>query len=181
MRFPDRLDRLVRMRLFVPMMFVGPWVAAFFFGLLARAQATPPPEASTIDDVAAIARAYQNHEYVLLGSLIIGFIIAISKSGWLGTFIATKVPAGARPVIAVVLGALGMIATQLQNGTPWQQAALNGLYAGALAVLGHQTVIEGMRGGKEIIPPTKAVVRASMIPPANVATIPPSPKPPSNL
>ena len=131
-----------------------------------------PPEGQTIDDVVNAAKAWQAHEYVLAVALGINLLIAFSKSGFLGTYLANGLPPAARPIVAAVLGVLATVGIDLQQGMPWQQAVLYGLYAAGLAVFGHQVVVEGALKGVEWMPATKAVRAAR-------ATIPPPPASPS--
>ena len=82
------------------------------------------------------------------------------------------VAVGVNVIVAAVLGVLATVGIDLQQGMPWQQAVLYGLYAAGLAVFGHQVVVEGALKGVEWMPATKAVRAAR-------ATIPPPPASPS--
>lgn len=105
--------------------------------------------------VADLLAAWNSHAWLLFSAIIIGSVVAIVKQGWLGTWIAAHLPPASRPYLAMALGAITSFAAGIQAHQTVVQAilqAVNGVIAGALAVAGHQVVIEGMRGGKEFIP-----------------------------
>jgi hypothetical protein len=111
----------------------------------------------------AILAAVAGKQWVLVGALFVGGVVALSKQGWLGSYIAKKLPPAALPYFAVALGAVGLSATEIVAGMPIGPAIIDGIQAGILAVFGHETVVEGARGGKEIIPEKKS---AFLDPPA---------------
>lgn len=125
-------------------------------------------------------KAFGAHSYILAAAILVGLLVSASKMGWLSAFIATRIPASARPWVAVALGIAGTVSTEVQAGRSWKLAVLDGVYAAAIAVLGHQTVVEGMRGGREILP-TAPWCRTA---PANTNTVAPvqklPPTPPSD-
>lgn len=129
----------------------------------------PPPPADFMATVGQIIQAWQGKQYVLVGAFVIGLIVAASKTGWLGNWLATQLPSQARPFLAVIVGILTVASTETISGVEWKLALLHSFYAAATAVLGHQMVVEGLRGGKEIMP---------MRPGTPAATIPPPPPPP---
>lgn len=106
-------------------------------------------------------------KWIVVAAILVGGLVALMKQGWLGAWIARKLPPVALPYLAVVLGALGFSATEIVQGKPFGQAIVEGIASGMLAVFGHQTLIEGLRGGKELVPS-----RAPAVPPA-----PPPPAP----
>jgi hypothetical protein len=132
----------------------------FMGGALAFAQLPPPTPApapspspdDTWTTFMQLVQAWQGKQYVVVGAFVVGVIIAASKSGWLGTWLATKVPPQARPFLAVVVGILTVSATEMKAGVEWKTALLHAIFAAATAVLGHQMVVEGLRNGKEIMP-----------------------------
>ena len=96
-----------------------------------------------------------NHKWVLLGALIIGSLVATAKQGWLGTAMQKQMPPRWIPFLAPLYAALSVGPTEIIGGTAWQVAlsdSIGALVSGFLAVLGHELVIEGLRGGKELIP-----------------------------
>jgi hypothetical protein len=107
------------------------------------------------DILGQLVAAAQAHEWLMFSAVAIGFIVAMTKQGWLGTWIATRIPSSALPYYAMVLGFAGTFTTDVVEQKPWQQAmldAFSGLLAAFIAIAGHQTVIERMRGGKELVP-----------------------------
>jgi len=106
--------------------------------------------------VSSIIAAWQAHEWLLFTALIVGAVVSFAKQGWLGGWLAAHLPPAARPYLAMALGFFGTVAGELcsQPPVPLVQALLdgvNGIIAGMIAIAGHQVVIEGMRGGKEIV------------------------------
>ena len=107
--------------------------------------------------------ALRGGQWVFAGALFVGGFVALSKQGWLGSYIAKKLPPSALPYFSVTLGVVGLSATEIVSGKPLWPAIVDGIQAGILAVFGHETVVEGMRGGKELVPEKKS---AFLDPPA---------------
>lgn len=101
--------------------------------------------------LAVLQKAWSDHLYILVVAIVVGGLVAASKAGWFGDWLA-KVPAKARPWMALGMSCLAMVAAQVQQGVDWRKALLHGVYAAAVAVLGHQTIVEGMMSGKEPMP-----------------------------
>jgi hypothetical protein len=108
--------------------------------------------APTTLDVGPLIDALVGLKWSAAGAIAIGLVVALAKQGWFSQFIASKLPPVAIPYVAVVLGSLGMVSTQVLAGKPWLPALGAGILAGVLSVFGHETLIEGVRKGKEIIP-----------------------------
>ena len=112
-------------------------------------------------DITPILNAAKAHQWVLFAALITGGLIAASKQGWLSTWIASKLTPTTTPYVALVTGVLTIWVSDVTTGKTWQAAVVdaltNGLIAGLSAIAGHQLVIESLRKGKEIVPPTDAV------------------------
>jgi|SRR5580700_3458352 hypothetical protein len=107
----------------------------------------------TIQDTpSALYTAIAGHQWVLVVALVVGLLVALAKQGWASMWLANHLPPAALPYVAIVLGFLGSAATQVESGVVWKTALVNGFSAAMLAVFGHETVIEGLRGGKEIVP-----------------------------
>lgn len=105
-------------------------------------------------DIQPIADALYAHAWLLAGALFVLLVVAAAKQGWLSNWIMDHLPPAARPWVAVVLGVLSLMATDIAVAhKTWQQALFDGLGAAMLAVFGHQVVVEGARKGKEIVPP----------------------------
>ncbi len=99
-----------------------------------------------------VIAAVQAKQWVLFAALLIGFVIALAKQGWLSTWIASKMPSRAIPYYAAALGVLSLMVTDITSGKTLTQAIQDGLAAAMLSVFGHELVIESMRKGKELIP-----------------------------
>lgn len=81
------------------------------------------------------------------GACLIGATVRFLKASPL-----PGVPTTWLPWISLVLGALGGAATALQAGRGWETVLLTtgeGILSGALAIAGHETLVESLRGGKE--------------------------------
>jgi hypothetical protein len=109
-------------------------------------------------DINAIIAAVHSKQWIVLGAILVGALVAASKQGWLGTWLQSKLPPAALPYFAIVLGMLGVATAEVVAGKPILQALIDGFESGAGAVFLHQTVIEGMRGGRELLPEKVAKV-----------------------
>jgi hypothetical protein len=106
-------------------------------------------------DFQPIYAALIAHDWLVAGALVVPLLVALFKQGWVTRWLAAKLPATALPYLALGLGMLTVGSADVLAGKTWQQALFDGLGAGVLAVFAHQTVIEGARDGKEIIPEKK--------------------------
>ncbi len=97
---------------------------------------------SVILDLAA------KHQWVLISSIVVGFIVRLLKEDT--RFPPFAVPARWRPVLALALGALSGSLQAVATGIPWRDALLGGLVSGSLAIAGHGTIVEALRDGKDI-------------------------------
>lgn len=109
----------------------------------------------------------------VVGGAIIGMIVRLLKSERVPTPF-DKIPPKLRPLFALALGALQAPIETIVSGTPWPTALVNGLLAAAFAVFAHQTVIEGLRDGKEVLQGTAPVEvpPESRVPPETPPTPP---------
>ncbi len=140
-------------------------------------------------DLAPILAAEKNHQWLLFAGLVIGAILAFAKQGWVSDFIARKLTAKSLPFYALLVSVLGTASTEIVQGKPWTQALMDSLFAAFAAIGAHQIVIESLRSGREIVPPTKTTAaRRADCPPASsppsihappVTPIPPTPEDPS--
>ena len=89
-----------------------------------------------------------SHSWIALAALMIGAIVAVLK----GSTPLPEIPAKYRPWLALGLGVVAGVLKSVSTGTPIAQAILSGLEAGMTAIVGHETLIESARGGKELIP-----------------------------
>jgi hypothetical protein len=106
-------------------------------------------------DTQPIWAALVAHQWILFAALLVGGIIAVVKQGWVSTWLAQRLPARAVPFVAIALSIGTLTTGEIIAGTPWAKALFDGLSAGLLAVFGHEAIVEGIRNGKEIVPPTK--------------------------
>lgn len=83
-------------------------------------------------------------------AVIIGAIVRVLKSD---TPLAT-VPARFRPWLALGLGVVSGVLQAIASGTPWMQALTSGIGAAATAIVGHDVLVESVRGGREPFGPT---------------------------
>ena len=144
----DRLEKVIARTTFA--------LAALAVTISVAAVARAAQDAGAMPDLFGMFRAawaaYQQHAYVLLGAIVVGAVLAVAKAGWFGAWFTSKIPAKWRPVVGFAVALLGMMATEVQNGGDWRAAILHALEAAALAVFGHQTLVEGMRSGRELVP-----------------------------
>lgn len=126
-------------------------------------------------DLTTLLDAAGSGKWILFAALIVGLLVRLLKSN---PTLAEKVPARARPFLAVGLGIVSGVLTKVVSGTTWRVAIIGGVAAGAFAILGHQFVIEGIRNGKEIgesvlktadTPPTPPIAIFAMIASVSIA------------
>jgi hypothetical protein len=110
-----------------------------------------------VDQISALLSAWDARAYVLFAAILVNLLIAMVKGGWLGTWLATKIPPRYLPLLAVLVSALSVGAGEVVAGKPWQHALLSALFTAASAIAAHQTVVEGLRGGREVVPMTKTL------------------------
>lgn len=130
--------------------------------------AIDPAAVPALDPTAVFAlfTAFKTHAWLLGGALVTNLLLAFAKQGWFSTWLALKIPSRYLPFIATGLGVLGTMAAEVIAGGGWQKALADGLGAAMGAVFGHQAIVEAARDGKELVPPTRAlVVAGSMRPP----------------
>jgi hypothetical protein len=95
------------------------------------------------------------HKWLAASTILIGLVVRLLKSPRV-PWPFDQIPPKARPLVAIVLGALSSAIEHVVQGTPWKEALASGLFSAALAVLGHQVVIEWLRGGREVFAPQAA-------------------------
>lgn len=84
----------------------------------------------------------------LLAALLIGAIVRALKSDTLPSWL--QIPPRLRPWLAIGLGQVLTVVEAVAMGTPWRDAVLHGLAASLTAMLGHDTLVEGLLGGREL-------------------------------
>jgi len=90
-----------------------------------------------------------SEDFALLAALMVtvGGLVRTTKADI--PFVPT-VDSKWRPIVALVLGALGGAIDALVRGTPPVKALLLGITSALGAMVGHQAFIEGLRNGVEI-------------------------------
>jgi len=122
--------------------------------ILALLQAVPtPPDIPTPPDVVGtILNLIGTHQWVALvwlgASLVIGLLVRILKGD--STLPLPAIPPNVRIWVAYGLGVVGSIAFKVFSGTPLSTALVWGISAAFAAIIGHETIIESLRGGKEL-------------------------------
>jgi len=99
--------------------------------------------------VAAVKQVVTGEDLALLAALMItiGGLVRTTKAD---IPFVPNVDSRWRPFVALALGALGGMLDALVRGTPFVRALLTGIMGAIGAIAGHQTFVEGLRGGVEI-------------------------------
>lgn len=87
------------------------------------------------------------HAWLPLAALVIGFLVRIAKND---VPVPVNIPARYRSIAAIALGILSGVVQAIVAGVSIPMALLQGLGAAMTAIAGHDVLIEGVRGGKEI-------------------------------
>lgn len=99
-------------------------------------------------DLPAIAADMASRgQWIPLASLAIGLIVRLLKSD---TKLPIDVPPRLRSPLALVLGMVAAVLDRVATGVTWKVAILSGIVASVFAIVGHDTFIMSLRGGKEI-------------------------------
>lgn len=131
-------------------------------------------------DPGKLAQLIEHRAWVPLASVAIYLLVRILKSD---TKIPIDIPPKARYWAAFALGiASGVLEKVVSAGTydqkTWTSAVVGGLISGAIAILGHEALIENLRNGRELAIPG-LVVPGTRPAPDKPITIPPeAPKDP---
>lgn len=113
-----------------------------------------------------LATLIGQHKWVPIASVVLGVLVRLAKSD---TRIPIDIPPRLRVWLAFGLGQVAAVLDVVVAGQPWKQAIFGGLIASVLAIVGHNTIVDSMRGGKEF-----------PVPGLTLPGVPPSPgKPPS--
>lgn len=125
------------------------------------------------------------HQWVLVASVVIGLLVRLVKDdpavSWIPFTLAPKY----RPGVALGLGIVSAVLHSVATGVAFSTALIEGLSAAMLAITSHDVVIEGGRGGRELLEKKEDFIKRSSPPPAPevpvTVTIPDNPDPPANL
>lgn len=82
-----------------------------------------------------------------VAALVIGLVIRLLKSD---VKIPINIPAPYRVWIALGLGIVAGACNKVASGMTWRAALLWGLGAAIAAIVGHETLVESLRRGKEL-------------------------------
>ena len=109
-------------------------------------------------DLTPFIKAVEAKQWALLGALVVGALIALSKQGWLSELIAKKLTPSTTQWYAMLVSVLTVGSSEIVAGKPWQQALTDAGISAITAIAGHQLLIEGIRRGRELVPATNATV-----------------------
>lgn len=120
----------------------------------------------------------QSHAWVPLAALVIGFLVRALKSDAFVLPPSWVVAARWRPVLVVALGLLSGVLEAVVGGAAWRDAIVGGLLSALLAMLGHTTIVDLLRGGRDIgAAPEKGPLYAPPpAPPSDEVTLPRGPR-----
>ena len=84
------------------------------------------------------------HQWAPVIAVIVGLVVRLVKDD------GAKLPAPWRAPFAALVAITITASAAIVGGGAWQGVLENGLISFALAVIGHETIVEGVRGGVEI-------------------------------
>ncbi len=102
-------------------------------------------------DLTPFITAFVAHQWALFAALIVGLVVALSKQGWLSSWLAAKIPPAVRPWYALAISLLTTGSGDIVSGKTWQAALQDVALTFVTAMMGHQIVIESLRHGVELI------------------------------
>jgi hypothetical protein len=91
---------------------------------------------------------YYAHQWPILAALAVGLLVRLVKAGRLT--LPITVPAQYRSWLAIALGVASGVAEAIVAGTPWREALIGGVASAAAAIVGHETLVENARKGREL-------------------------------
>ncbi len=111
-------------------------------------------------------------KWIALMALAIGLVVRLLKSD---TKIPIDIPPQWRVWLALGLAPIAGAIDHVAAGTTWTTAMVEGVIAAVMAIVGHATVIDSMRGGKEFVVP--GLIKTNTPPgPGKPPSIPPGPE-----
>jgi len=103
-------------------------------------------------DVQPLIDALSAHRYAMFAALAVGLLVDAAKQGWFTSWLARRLKPSWLPWVAIGLGVAGTVSASFVSGKSLVAALMEGLAAGMTAIAGHEMLIEGLRGGKELTP-----------------------------
>jgi len=98
----------------------------------------------------------ERRAWVPLASVVVFFLVRLMKSD---TKLPINLPPLTRAWVALGLGVLSGVLEKVATGRTWTSAIVGGLVTGALAIIGHDTLIASLRKGREIPVPGLMVTK----------------------
>ena len=89
----------------------------------------------------------EQHKWIPLAAVIVGLVIRLLKSD---TKIPITIPTRARVWLVLALGVVAGTLEKVGTGGQWTPAIVDGLIAALLAMLGHETIVNSVRGGRDV-------------------------------
>lgn len=89
----------------------------------------------------------EHRAWVPAAALVVGLLVRLMKSD---TKLPIDIPPRARAWVALGLGILSGVLEHVATGRTWTSAIVGGLVTGALAIIGHDTLIASLRRGREL-------------------------------
>src|SRR5688572_24126051 len=89
----------------------------------------------------------ERRAWVPAAALVVGLLVRLMKSD---TKLPIDIPPRARAWVALGLGVLSGVLEKVATGRTWTSALVGGLVTGALAIVGHDTLIMSLRRGREL-------------------------------
>lgn len=120
-------------------------------------------------ELQSILDLIERHQWVGLAAVIIGLVVRLMKDDT--RFPPLSIPPRWRPWVALALGVVSGVLQAASTGTPWKDALLGGVVSACTAIAGHDTIVNSLRGGRDV-PMPAALTKKS--------TPPPPPEPESN-
>jgi hypothetical protein len=97
-------------------------------------------------DLEDLIDAIRTGSAIAIAAAVITLLVSLFKSPLLGS-IVSRIPVRWRIAIPIVLGGIAGILYDLMAAVPTQEAVLVGVFAGPVAVFGHELVAEALLGG----------------------------------
>ncbi|MDQ2668025.1 MAG: hypothetical protein M3Z05_18785 [Gemmatimonadota bacterium] len=116
-----------------------------------------------------LADLVMQKKWIALMALLIGLVVRLLKSD---TKIPIDIPPQYRVWLALGLAPIAGAVDKVAAGNTWTTAMVEGAIAAVLAIVGHSTVIDSLRGGRELNIP--GLIKENVPPgPGKPPTIPP--------